>query len=358
MSWNPTPGTPQGPFPGPPPAPGGGGGANPPPYGPPSSAGSPPYGPPPSGGPPPYAPPPSGGAPPYGPPGATPPSGGFGVPGGPPPPGRPPGGGFPGRPHGRLSPMVIAVVVLVVVAGGGLGGYFAFAHTSSTLACSGTALDSKCSPATSFGSPTSTTSPTSTPTTISPASSTTTSSVPTTSSSVPTTSSSVPTTSSVPPTNPPPTPAPSGQSVVIGDNISLTLAQGWSVAQSGNPLEVKHSNPGSGFVVQVLQTSASSASDLGQQFLNSTLSQAVTGLQVTDQGGGNLTWTTFTQVAVYSISGTVTTSQGSTTIAGQVFALLNPQTHLGAEIYAVAANATDYTSVNQSVLQMVNSLAD
>jgi hypothetical protein len=243
---------------------------------------------------------------------------------------------------------MIAAVVLVVVAGGGLGGYFAFAHTSTALACTGAALDSSCSPATSFGSPTSTSLPTST--TVSPGSTTT--------SSVPTTSSSVPTPSSVPPTNPAPTPSPSGQSVVIGDNISLTVAQGWSVAQSGNPLEVKHSNPGSGFVVQVLQTSASSASDLGQQFLNSTLSQAVTGLQVTDQGGGNLTWTTFTQVAVYSISGTVTTSEGSTSIAGQVFALLNPVTHLGAEIYAVAANATDYTSVNQSVLQMVNSLAD
>ncbi len=249
---------------------------------------------------------------------------------------------------------MIAVVVLVVVAGGGLGGYFAFAHSSTALACTGAALDSTCSPATSFGSPASSS------TTVPPASSTT-SSVPTTSSSVPTTSSSVPTTSSsVPPTTPTPSPSPSptGQTVDVADNISLTLAQGWSIAQNGNPLELKHSNPGAGFVIQILQTSAASASALGQQFLNSTVGQAVTGLQVTDQGGDNLTWTTFTQVAVYSISGTVTTSQGSTPIAGQVFALLNPQTHAGAEIYAVSANATNYTSVNQSVLQMVNSLAD
>jgi hypothetical protein len=79
---------------------------------------------------------------------------------------------------------------------------------------------------------------------------------------------------------------------------------------------------------------------------------------VNDQGTTNLTWKTFSQVNIYTINGSVTTTQGSQPVSGQVFALLNPQTHLGAEIYAASDTSADYTSVNQSVLTMVNSLAD
>jgi hypothetical protein len=79
---------------------------------------------------------------------------------------------------------------------------------------------------------------------------------------------------------------------------------------------------------------------------------------VNDQGTTHLTWKTFTEVNIYTINGSVTTAQGSQPVAGQVFALLNPQTHIGAEVYAASDSPADFTSVNQSVLAMVNSLAD
>jgi hypothetical protein len=144
----------------------------------------------------------------------------------------------------------------------------------------------------------------------------------------------------------------------VGDNIDLTLAQGWTIGSSGNPISLKHSNPGAGFLIQVVQTTATSASAFGQQFLSQTLSQAISNLQVNNQGSSNLTWKTFTEVNIYTVNGAVTTAQGSQPIFGQVFALLNPQTHLGAEIYSASGSSADYTSVNQTVLAMVNSLAD
>lgn len=79
---------------------------------------------------------------------------------------------------------------------------------------------------------------------------------------------------------------------------------------------------------------------------------------MTDQGSKSLDWTTFTQVAVYTISGSVTTDQASQPIFGQVFALINPQKQIGAEIYTVSDTSAHYSSVNQSVLDMVNSLQD
>jgi hypothetical protein len=144
----------------------------------------------------------------------------------------------------------------------------------------------------------------------------------------------------------------------LGNGIALTPAQGWTRASSSTPVELNHSNPGAGFLIQVIQTSATSASALGQQFLTSDVGQAVTNLQVTDQGSKNLNWTTFTQVAVYTISGSVTSAQTSQPIFGQVFALVNPQKQIGAEIYSASDTSSDYSSVNQSVLDMVNSLQD
>ncbi len=79
---------------------------------------------------------------------------------------------------------------------------------------------------------------------------------------------------------------------------------------------------------------------------------------MTDQGSKNLTWTTFSQIHVYTISGALTTAQASQPVFGQVFALLNPRTHIGAEIYTVSDTASDYSAVNQSTLNMLNSLAD
>jgi hypothetical protein len=112
------------------------------------------------------------------------------------------------------------------------------------------------------------------------------------------------------------------------------------------------------FLIQVGQTTATSATALGQQFLSSTISQAVQNLQATDLGPKNLNWTTFSQIVGYQISGSVTTTQATQPVFGQVFALLNPKTHLGAEIYTVSANSSNYSAVNASVLNMIDSLAD
>ena len=141
----------------------------------------------------------------------------------------------------------------------------------------------------------------------------------------------------------------------MGDNIQLTLEQGWTEYQGSAPLELSHSNPSAWFDITVGSTSASSAYAVGQQYISTF---GLTDPQVVYDGSQSLSWTTFTQAAIFTVSGTVTSSQSSGTVYGEVIALLNPQTQTGAEISANASDMSNYSQVSQSVTYMVDSLAD
>jgi len=348
-TWNPTPsGAPQGPPPGQPPY-------GPPP-GPPPGAGpgypappapQPPYNVPPVSQPP-YAPPPGAGAPPYG--GGGPPYGTPGQFGGP---------GGPEKPHGRLSSGMIAVIVALVVAGGGTISYFAFVKSPTTVACTGSVTTSTCAPSTIPTTPP--TSPISTSTSL--GSSTTTSSVPTTTSSVPSTTSSVPpTTSSVPPTtSSTPTSNPSGQSSNTAGTITFSIGSqtlplsyptGWSLYQKGPPVILDYSTTVSFQITVLDNVGSTTVSSLAQNFLSSLTIQNLQGQQTTQ----TLNWQTFQQAFVEGFSGSISTNQGSSDVNGQVFVLYSSQNKIAAEILAVASSATNYEAANSSVLQIVNSL--
>ncbi len=243
----------------------------------------------------------------------------------------------------------------MVVAGGGLGAYFAFSHSTAAAACgSGGGLTSSCVPSSTLpSSPISPTHPSSSvPTTTSPVP-TTTSPVPTTTTPIPTTTSPVPTTTTVPP--PPPS---GGTTVNVGSSITLTYPSDWTEASgSSQGFNFDHSNPVAAFHILVGTTQATTASAIGQNYLSG-LGQNITNLQVTDQGTGSTGWSTLTQFALYTITGSITSAQSSSPVFGQVWAMLNPQTHIGAEISGISDTSADYSAVQTEVHDMVTSLAD
>jgi hypothetical protein len=328
-TWNPeppgSPGTPQ----------------VPPPYGDPSGSGAlPPYGPPPG---------PGGAVPPYGPPPAAPP---FGGPGGPPfgGPGGPPIGGPGGHgPRPRLNPALIAGVVMVVVIAGGLIVYFGFLNksTAASISCSGSlTAPAHCSASTT--------------TTIPPkqvGSTTTTVPVPST---VPPTTGAVP--SSSVPTPPATTPPNSGgcQTVTFGASISLTVdcADGWSVQSSGQETTLANSKVSTAtvdvWVQQEQNATIQTVVQADDQFFQQQISNFT--IPSSNLSVQTINGTHFTQGVSTAFTGTLSTSQGTQQIAGEIYILFDPSSQVSARIISFAGSQTEFDSVGQSVVTMVQSM--
>ncbi len=279
----------------------------------------------------------------------------FGGQGGPPfgPPGAPPFGGPPGQgPGPRLNPALIAGVVMVVVIAGGLIVYFGFLNksTATSISCSGSlSAPAKCSPST---------------TTTIPAkpvgSTTTTGPVPATSSSVPPTTSAIPGTSV--PAPPPTSPSNSGgcQTVTFGASISLTVdcGAGWSVQSSGQETTLGNSQVSTATMDVWVQQEQSATIQTVVQADDQFFEQQISNFTIPNSSINvqTLSGTHFQQGVATPFTGTVSTSQGTEQIAGQIYILFDPSSQVSARIIAFAGSQSAYNSVAQSVLTMTQSM--
>ncbi|MFZ0664951.1 MAG: hypothetical protein WAM97_04295 [Acidimicrobiales bacterium] len=253
---------------------------------------------------------------------------------------------------------MIAAVIAVVVAVGGIVSYFAFAGSTPTATtCQPSLSSSVCGPGqvtpttppSTAPTPTSTTVPQSTSSTV-PASSTTTAPPTPTSTTPP----SVPSTTT---TTPPAPQAVAGTETFTfssGHTIGMSYYSGWSEYSKGPP--AVFTNGGSGALsVQMVNTNSSVT-------LNSLVQNYLSSLQITftsqQSGTGSLNWQTFTQDYIEDFSGTVTTQQGTSQMYGQIIVFFNPTLDIGAEFLAFADNSSDYASIQPTILNMLKSTSN
>jgi hypothetical protein len=233
---------------------------------------------------------------------------------------------------------------MVVVIAGGLIVYFGFLSksTAASTSCSG----SLSAPAQCSGSTTTTIPP-------KPVGSTTTT-VPVSSTTLPVTTTSAPT--------PAPTPTTNGncQTVTFGGSITLTVActDGWSVQSTGQETTLANSQVSTAtvdvWVQQEQNATIQTVLQADTQFFEQQISNFAT--PSTNLTVQTINGTHFQQGLATPFTGTLSNSQGTEQIAGEIYILFSPSSQVSARVIAFASSQAEYNSVAQSVLTMTQSM--
>jgi hypothetical protein len=148
--------------------------------------------------------------------------------------------------------------------------------------------------------------------------------------------------------------------VTFGGSISLTVAcaDGWTVQSTGQETTLANSQVSTATVdVWVQQEQSATIQTVVQadtQFFEQQISNFTT--PSTNLSVQTINGTHFQQGVATPFTGTISTSQGTEQVAGELYILFSPSSQVSARVIAFASSQTEYNSVAQSVLTMTQSM--